>query len=180
MVRAQQGDEEAFDEIVREAGGRLLAVAWRILRDLPAAEDSVQRAFVTAWRELPRLRDPDRLDAWLYRLLVRACAAERHGLARLRLRVADLGADAIIDVGRDAAQGIAERDALERAFGRLSRDERSIIVLRYYEDLPVEAIAEALNIPSGTAKSRLYHARSALRAALDAESRLSVTEEASV
>ena len=82
VERAQHGDAKAFEALAREVGGRLVGIAFRILRDLPAAEDAVQQTLVTAWRELPGLRDPERFEAWLYRILVRACAAEARGFAR--------------------------------------------------------------------------------------------------
>ena len=76
VERARVGDEEAFASLARAAGDRLLAIAYRILRDLPLAEDAVQQTLVSAWRQLPSLRDPVAFDAWLHRLLVHACYRE--------------------------------------------------------------------------------------------------------
>jgi RNA polymerase sigma-70 factor, ECF subfamily len=73
--QARQGDEEAFATLVREVGNRCIFIAHRVLRDANLAEDAVQMALVQVWRELPALRDPDRFDAWLHRILVNACYA---------------------------------------------------------------------------------------------------------
>jgi RNA polymerase sigma-70 factor (ECF subfamily) len=168
VERAQQGDTEAFEALAR-AGGRLVAVAFRILRDVPAAEDAVQQTLVTAWRELPGLRDPGRFDAWLYRILVRACAAEARRFGRWQATVRDVSPDAHAD---STALGlVADRDELERGFRCLTPDQRAVIVLRYWLDMRQEEIAETLDIPLGTVKSRLHHATAALRAALEAEAR---------
>jgi RNA polymerase sigma-70 factor (ECF subfamily) len=175
VERAQHGDAKAFEALAREVGGRLVGIAFRILRDLPAAEDAVQQTLVTAWRELPGLRDPERFEAWLYRILVRACAAEARGFARWRAHVRDVSPDAPAD--SHEFRRVADRDELERGFRRLTPDQRAVIVLRYWRDLRQEEIAETLDIPLGTVKSRLHHATAALRAALEAEARPTLTEE---
>jgi RNA polymerase sigma factor (sigma-70 family) len=175
VERAQHGDTKAFEALAREAGGRLVGVAFRILRDLPAAEDAVQQTLVTAWRELPGLRDPERFEAWLYRILVRACAAEARRSGRWRADVRDVSPDAPVDTNE--FRRVADRDELERGFRRLTSDQRAVIVLRYWRDLRQEEIAETLDIPLGTVKSRLHHATAALRAALEAEARPTLIEE---
>ncbi len=175
VERAQHGDTKAFEVLAREAGGPLVAVAFRILRDVPAAEDAVQQTLVTAWRELPALRDPGRFEAWLYRILVRACAAEARRFGRWRTDVRDVSPAAPADTSE--FRRVADRDELERGFRRLTPDQRAVIVLRYWRDLPQEEIAETLDIPLGTVKSRLHHATAALRAALEAEARPTLIEE---
>jgi RNA polymerase sigma-70 factor (ECF subfamily) len=175
VERAQRGDPDAFEVLVRDVGGRLVGLAFRILRDPSAAEDAVQQTLVTAWRELPGLRDPERFEAWLYRILVRACAAEARRMGRMRVGVRDVSPDAF---SHSSAFGrVADRDELERGFRRLTPDQRTVIVLRYWGDLRQEDIAETLNIPLGTVKSRLHHATAALRAALEAEARPLAAEE---
>jgi RNA polymerase sigma factor (sigma-70 family) len=152
-----------------------VAVAFRILRDVPAAEDAVQHTLVTAWRELPGLRDPERFEAWLYRILVRACTAEARRAGRWRTSVRNVSLDGPHDsagLGR-----VVDRDELERAFHRLTPEQRAVIVLRYWRDLTQEEIAATLDIPVGTVKSRLHHATAALRAALEAEARPTLIEE---
>ena len=175
VERARRGDTKAFEALAREAGGRLVGVAFRILRDLPAAEDAVQLTLVTAWRELPALRDPGSFEAWLYRILVRACAAEARRFGRWRADVRDMSPDAPADFERVPAGG--DRDELERGFRRLTPDQRAVIVLRYWRDMRQEEIAETLDIPIGTVKSRLHHATAALRASLEAEARPTLVEE---
>jgi RNA polymerase sigma-70 factor (ECF subfamily) len=175
VERAQQGDSDAFEALVRDVGGRLVGLAFRILRDPSAAEDAVQQTLVTAWRELPGLRDPERFEAWLYRILVRACAAEARRLGRVRGGVRDVSPGDVL--GLDALGLVADRDEIERGFRRLTPDQRTVIVLRYWADLRQEEIAETLDIPLGTVKSRLHHATAALRAALEAEARPLLAEE---
>jgi len=140
VERAQRGDEEAFASLAVAAGGRLHAVAHRILRDTDLAEDATQQALLTIWRDLPQLRDPARFDAWSYRLLVRACYAEgrrtRKWAPNLRLLPADGPQSA------DALSSVVDRDQLERGFRRLSIDHRAVVVLHHYLDLPLEADEE--------------------------------------
>jgi RNA polymerase sigma-70 factor (ECF subfamily) len=115
------------------------------------------------------LRSPDRFDAWLHRLLVRACIDEARRLRRHRFDV-DLTP---IDnpVSGDETAVMADRDQLERGFGRLGPEARALIVLHHYLDLPLPEVAIALGIPLGTAKSRLHRALQSMRAALDADAR---------
>ena len=168
---ARGGDHEAFEALAIAAGDRLFAIACLILRDRQRAEDAVQEALVHAWRELPRLRDPDRFDAWLRRLLVNACADEGRHQRRWSTEVRIIRSEPTTD---DGANALADRDQLERGFRRLKPEQRTIVVLHFYLGLPVPEIAETLGIPDGTVKSRLHYATSTLRAALDADARGSV------
>ena len=174
VTRAQQGDEQAFASLAVVAGDRLHAVAHRILRDIDLAEDATQQALLTIWRDLPQLRDPARFDAWSYRILVRACYAEgrrtRLWAPNLRLLPADE------PQGAEGLSSVVDRDQLERGFRRLSLEHRAVVVLHHYLDLPLEAVAETLGIPLGTARSRLLHAMRGLRAALDADARPALQE----
>ena len=169
---ARNGDEEAFASLARGAGDRLLAIAYRILRDLGLAEDAVQQTLVAAWRELPSLRDPDRFDAWLHRLLVNACYAElrrgRRWASNLRVLPADGPSEP------DAAITIIQRDELERGFRRLPPEQRSVFVFHHYLGLTLPETAEHLGVPLGTVKSRLHYATNALRAALTADARSAI------
>jgi RNA polymerase sigma-70 factor (ECF subfamily) len=169
VERARSGDHAAFAVLAGAATSRLDGAAWLILRDQEQAKDAVQNALVRAWRNLPTLRDPDRFDAWLNRLLVRACIDEARRLRRHRLTVElteiDLAAPDRVE------SSIADRDQLERGFLRLDPEMRAVIVLHHYLDLPLPAVATTLGIPVGTAKSRLHRALHLLRAALDADAR---------
>jgi RNA polymerase sigma-70 factor (ECF subfamily) len=167
---AQRGDREAYADLVRGRGDRLFAIAHRILRDVDRAEDALQDALVIAWRDLPGLRDPDRFDAWLYRLVVRSCVAEavraRRHVANLHVLPVDIVSTA------DDYLSVADRDQLERGFRRLPPEQRAILVLRHYAGFEPTEIADALGIPAGTARSRLHHAHRAMRAALEADARM--------
>jgi RNA polymerase sigma-70 factor, ECF subfamily len=169
VIRAQDGDEQAFASLAVVIGGRLHAVAHRILRDIDLAEDATQQALLDIWRDLPDLRDPARFDAWSYRLLVRACYAEgrrnRQATPNLRLLPTDEPT-----VG-EGLREVVDRDQLERGFRRLSIEHRAVVVLHHYLDWPLEQIAETLGVPPGTVRSRLHHAMRGLRAALDADAR---------
>ena len=170
VERAQGGDQEAFGLLAVSLGDRLFAVATRILRDDDLATDATQQALVNVWRDLPQLRDLTRFDAWSYRLVVRACYAERRRERRWSpsLRVLPTAMDG---PERDEMAQFIERDQLERAARRLSIDHRVVVVLRYYLDLPHAHIAELLGIPVGTVRSRLRYALRGLRAALEADAR---------
>jgi RNA polymerase sigma-70 factor (ECF subfamily) len=168
---AQRGDQAAFVDLVRSSGDRLFAIAQRILRDVDRAEDALQDALVIAWRDLPGLRDPDRFDAWIHRLLTNVCIAQatRERRMAVELRVLSFEGPA----APDEYLGVADRDQLERGFRRLTPDERAILVLHHYVGYGPTEIAELLGRPAGTIRSRLHHARRAMRAALDAEARKS-------
>ena len=173
VIQASHGDEDAFAELVGVAIDRLYAVAQRVLRDTGAAEDAVQAALVAAWRELPRLRDPERFDAWLYRLLVHACHRELRDRRIRRPNVLTL----VVEPSRpDETGSIADRDELEQAFRRLTPDQRTILVLHYYLGYEPTEIAAVLEIPAGTARSRLHYAQKSLRAALEADARATAQE----
>ena len=169
VERARGGDHDAFAELAGATISRLDSAAWLILRDPEQAKDAVQNALVKAWRDLPTLRDPDRFDAWLNRLVVHACIDEARRLRRHRLDVelTPLMSPAFGDV----ESSIADRDQLERGFLRLEPEMRAVIALHYYLDLTMTDVAATLGIPVGTAKSRLNRAMGLMRAALDAEAR---------
>jgi RNA polymerase sigma factor (sigma-70 family) len=165
---AQRGDHDAFEALAIRVGDRLFAIARLILRDIPAAEDAVQDTLVHAWRDLPRLRDPERFDAWLHRLLVNACNDQvrlrRRWSGDIRVVHPELASD-------DVSRSMADRDQLERGFRRLKPEQRAVVVLHHYLGLTVPEVADTLGIPLGTAKSRLHYATETLRAALEADAR---------
>jgi RNA polymerase sigma-70 factor (ECF subfamily) len=165
VERAAKGDRDAFAILATSTIDRLYRVAHRILRDAELARDATQEALLEAWRDLPTLRDPQRWEAWTYRLVVHACyrqsRRERRDAATIRL----------LHIGRssvpDSALSVADRDQLERGFRRLPAEQRAVVVLHYYLGLPLTEVAESLGIPAGTARSRLHHATRRLRAALE-------------
>ena len=169
VERAKRKDKEAFTALVHRFGDRLYAVAYRILRDSARAEDAVQQTFLIAWRELPSLRDPDRLEAWLFTLLVNACRAEIRSVGRWQrgLRVVTDNDQHVDDMQRTFAQ----RDELERAFRQLPLEQRAVIVLHHYMGLSGDEIGRILDLPAGTVRSRLHYARQQMRATIEADSR---------
>ena len=178
MEQAQRGDRDAYDAIVRAVAPRLYRAAHRIVRDFDTAQDATQRGLVAIWRELPRLRDPDRFDAWAYRLVVRYCLMELRSRRR-RLAIVpddDVGLDGVEPAlaHPDDADDVVDRDELERAFRLLTAEQRAVVVLRHYVGMSVAESAEVLGIPTGTAASRLHYATRALRAALEANDRQAV------
>jgi RNA polymerase sigma-70 factor, ECF subfamily len=174
VAAAQGGDREAYVDLIRVRTDRLFTIAQRILRDIDRAEDALQDALVIAWRDLRGLRDPDRFDAWLQRLVVNVCIAQA---TRERRRAANLRALPVDGpAAPDELLGVGDRDLLERGFRRLPPQQRAILVLHHYLGYAPSEIAETLGIPPGTARSRLHHAHRAMRAALEADARATVRE----
>ena len=174
LAAAQRGDEEAFVDLIRVRSNRLFAIAQRILRDVDRADDALQDALVIAWRELRGLRDPDRFDAWLTRLLVNTCISQARRERRLTANLRALPIDG--PAAPDELVSVADRDLLDRGFRRLAPDQRAILVLHHYLGYAPSEIAETLGIPPGTARSRLFNAHRAMRAALEADARAVIAE----
>jgi RNA polymerase sigma-70 factor (ECF subfamily) len=169
VERARAGDEEAFASLARGAADRLLAIAYRILRDLALAEDAVQQTLVVAWRELPSLRDAAAFEGWLRRLLVHACYREARRGRRWATTIRVLPVNE--PERSDDYISVVERDQLERGFRRLPPEQRAILTLHHFVGYSSAEIAETLGIPAGTARSRLHNAHRAMRAALEADAR---------
>ena len=167
VEQAMRGDREAFGTLVLQHGDRMYAIATRILRDTHLAEDALQGALVTAWRQLPALRDPDRFEAWVRKLVVHACYAEARRRRSWAANVRVLPIDG--PAGPDQIISIAERDALDQAFRRLTMEQRAAFVLHHDVGLPTAEIADLLGVPAGTVRSRIHYAIRTLRAALEAE-----------
>ena len=174
VERARSGDREAFAVLVHQVSDQLYAVAHRILRDSGLAEDALQNALVLAWRRLPHLRDADRFEAWVHRILVHACYDEsqrtRSWTANVRLLPVDGPSTP------DGSAAVADRDELERAYRRLTLEQRAVFVLHHDLGLPLVEVAELLGIPAGTARSRLHYAIAGLRDALLADAEPIVPE----
>ena len=173
--RAKQGDGEAFDALARIVGDRCMAIAYRILRDSDLAEDAVQAALIVAWQQLRTLRDSDRFEPWLHRILTNECYSETR---RRRRRTADIR---LLPVETHLETGdiltVNDRDQLERAFRRLTLEQRAVLVFHHYLGLTLTEVADHIGIPLGTAKSRLHHATAALRASIEADARTSPHSE---
>jgi RNA polymerase sigma-70 factor (ECF subfamily) len=167
VERAQGGDREAFGALVGLISDRMYGLAARILRDNDLAEDALQGALISAWRQLPTLRDPDRFEGWVRRVLVHACYAEARRRRSWAANVRILPVDG--PAGADDLVSIDDRDQLDRAFRRLSVEQRAVFVLHHHEGRPLVEIADTLGIPAGTARSRLHYATRVLRAAIEAD-----------
>lgn len=164
VERAQGGDHDAFEALVRPVYPRLFSIASRILRDTYAAEDAMQEAILGAWRDLRALRDADRFDAWIHRLVLNACRNSLRTARRRPVAVRTLDFDHPAD---DATpQRFADRDEIDRAFRRLSVDHRAVLVLTHYLGYSGPEIADLLGIPTGTVHSRLHHASASMRRAV--------------
>jgi RNA polymerase sigma-70 factor, ECF subfamily len=174
--RAKQGDREAFDALARTVGDGCMSIAYRILRDADMAEDAVQAALIAAWRQLRALRDPDAFEPWLHRILTRECYAEARRDRRMRRDIRLL--PTIDHVDSADILTVNDRDQLERAFRRLTLEQRAVLVFHHYLGLNLTEVAHRLDIPVGTVKSRLHYATAALRASLEADARVpSVSQE---
>jgi RNA polymerase sigma-70 factor (ECF subfamily) len=173
VERAQHGDREAFTALAAGVSDRAYALALRVLRDPDAAGDALQTALVKMWRDLPSLRDPDRFDAWMYRVVLRCCQVDRRRNRRTVAALELLPNDAAVG---DTQASVADRDEIERAFRKLTHDQRAVLVLLYYQDLSVHEVAEIVGVSPGTIKSRLHYARQAMRAAVEAGSRAPASE----
>ena len=173
VERARDGDQEAYELLVDHVTRPLFRVAHRILRDLDAAEDAVQRALVDIWRDLPRLKDLDRFDAWTYRLVVRTSLDEARQLRR-HSHIRELPYEG--PGTPDASAALAARDALSRAFDRLKPEHRAVVVLHHHVGLPLAEIATIMGVPYGTVGSRLHYALRELRGALAADETLPAHE----
>lgn len=166
VERARSGDLDAFSDLARASLTRLYAVATLILRDRDRAEDAVQDALLLAWQGIDALRDPDAWEAWLHRLTVRACYKHARK-ERRRISIEVLQAPDPDSLGEpDDTKSVIDRDLLLQEIGRLTLDQRSVMVVHYYLDQPLAKTAQILDIPVGTAKSRLHHGLAALRVSM--------------
>lgn len=169
IERARVGDELAFTRLASAFGDRLFSIAYHIVRDFDPAQEAAQEALILIWQQLPRLRDPDRFEAWAYRITVRVAYAEvgRQQRSRPKLIVMSELRDRV----PDGASALSDRDQLERGFRRLSPQHRAVVVLKHYVGLRDDEIAEILEVPVGTVRSRVFYAIKTLRAALEADER---------
>ena len=176
--RAALGDAEAFDVLITIRLDRCYRLAYSILGNEADAADATQDAAVSAWRQLPRLRDHRSFDSWLNRIVANSARMSRRHRVRLReIRVEPAldGDHAATSADRpDPAAGhqidaIASADAIGRAFERLREQDRVILVLHHVDERPLAEIAGTLGIAVGTVKWRLHQARNALERAMEAE-----------
>jgi len=167
VEQARRGDHDAFAELARAAVVRLDRAARLILRDPELARDAVQEGLIRAWRDLPSLRDPDRFDAWLHRLIVNACIDQTRRRRRrpIEVELTPIHAPATSDM----SGALADRDQVDRVLRHLDEAGRAIVVLHYFVGLPLTEVANALGIPVGTVKSRLHRSLREMRGATATE-----------
>ncbi len=176
IERARRGDREAFDVLMLEAIDRLYSMARLIAQDADIAEDAVQESLVRCWRDLPSLRNVERFDPWLHRLVLNSVTEE---FRRRRRFEATMRIVRLEPSTADASGALADRDEIQRAFRVLSVEHRTVVVLHHYLGMSVAEVARNVGIPPGTAKSRLHYANAALRATLEADARDNPTGKAS-
>jgi len=167
VERARRGDHDAFAALAGASVARLDAAARLILRDHEFARDAVQEGFIRAWKSLPALRDPEKFDAWLRRLVVRSCfdVMRRRGRHPVEVELSAFDGPIIVD----EISNIADRELLDVALRRLTPDLRAVVVLHYFLGLTLPDVAASLGIPTGTAKSRLNRSLAAMRASIAAD-----------
>lgn len=174
VTRAQAGDQIAFTRLIDERHQQLYRTAWAILRNDEDALDATQDTCLGAWRELPRLRDPARFDAWLMRSLVNRCRTALRSRKRVSVREIHLEPSPGLEMpsaDRDIGESLAINEAIRRAFARLSAQDRTYLVLHYVEHRSITEIAAIVDAPEGTVKWRLSEARRALENRLAREDR---------
>ena len=169
VQRAQSGDHEAFSVLVRGSYPRLFAVARLVLRDPDRAQDAVQDALVLAWRDVRALRDADAWDAWLNRLTVRACYRWARKVRRRDVVELHVPPDERAATPGDFSNAVADRDQMGLAMARLPVEQRAVLVMHFHLGLPLTEVAEILDIPVGTAKSRLNRGLTQMRIAMGAD-----------
>ncbi|MGO1048690.1 RNA polymerase sigma factor [Crossiella sp. CA198] len=169
LAAAARGDDAAFDDLVRRHTTRMYRIALRIVGDPAEAEDVVQDAWVSAWRGLAKFRGEAAPTTWLFRVVTNTA------LAHLRKRrptvpLEDTAEPVMTDVAADperAALRNEQTDLVLRAIATLEPSQRVPLVLRELEELSYEEVAEVLDVPVPTLRSRLYRARVALLAKLE-------------
>ena len=168
--RARNGDLDAFESIVRARMDAVYRLTSAILGNEADARDAAQETFVAAWRQIARLREPDRFEAWLQRVAVNA--ARQVHRARSRRGVREIPSSTVVALAERAAGASADDAAiLDAALATLRVDERAILVLHHLEGRSVAELAAILDVPAGTAKSRLFAARRALAASIGRDGR---------
>ena len=172
VARAQRGDKQAFELLVEKYQRKLARLLSRFIRDPAEVEDVTQEAFIKAYRALPAFRGDSAFYTWLYRIAINTA---KNALVSNRRRPVDFDLDlqdpeqydrhARLKEG-DTPEGVLLteeiRSVVEKAMEQLPEDLRTAIVLRELEGLSYEEIAEAMDCPVGTVRSRIFRAREAI------------------
>jgi len=169
VASARIGDRKAFDLLARRWQGKLVAHAWRLTGDVDLAREAAQEGWIEILRGLGRLRDERAFPAWAYQIVSRRCARRIGNLQRDRALAAAAAAEPV-ETATTPEEGDAPAMArLRAALAGLPPGQRAAVALFYLEDLDVAEVAIALNVPAGTVKTRLMHARRKLRAVLEGD-----------
>ena len=168
VAAAQARDVKAFGLLVRRWNGRLLAHAWRLLGDADAAKDTVQDCWTEIVRGLARLADPGAFPAWAYRIVSRRCARTVASAQQSRRIAAAIAAEPVPERGERVGAAL-DAQRVRAAIERLPPEQRAAIALFHLQEMSVAEVAVALDVPAGTVKTRLMHARRKLRAALEGD-----------
>ena len=169
VLQCQEGDGEAMKVLIARWHPRLGRMAWRLTGERDAAQDIVQDAWLAIVRGLRRLDDPARFRSWAYRIVTNKCADWTRRRVVQRSATEELQAAAVSGSG-DSPNGADSTDAVDRirvALAKLPSQQRAMVSLHYLDGMGVAEIARALDVPEGTVKSRLYHARSRLKQVLE-------------
>ena len=168
ISRARGGDRDAFGELVEQYRDNVYRLAYRMCGNAYDADEAAQEAFVAAWRALPNFRGDAKFSTWLYRLTTNAAI----DVMRREKRHQTVGDGEMVDLADDAdspqetVERTEQQEAVQKALATLSEEYREVLLLRYMEELDYAEIAEVLQLPSGTVKSRINRAKAALKTAL--------------
>ena len=168
ISRARGGDREAFGALVEQYRDNVYRLAYRMCGNAYDADEAAQEAFVAAWRALPNFRGDAKFSTWLYRLTTNAAI----DVMRREKRHQTVGDGEMVDLADDAdspqetVERTEQQEAMQKALATLSEEYREVLLLRYMEELDYAEIAEVLQLPSGTVKSRINRAKAALKTAL--------------
>lgn len=168
VLSARAGDRAAFEALARRWRTRLAAHAWRLIGSADVAAEASQSAWVEISKGLGGLQDEAAFPAWAYRIVSRQCARRIAGLQRDRALGRDLAAQPEAPPDEGGGPG-AEIDRLRAAIRALPAAQRAAVALYHFEEMSVAETAVALDVPAGTVKTRLMHARRALRAVLEGD-----------
>ncbi len=167
VERAQAGDRDAFEMLVRQKVDAVYRTAYAILGNAADAQDATQETFIAAWRSLPRLREPERFAAWLGRITTNACRMALRHKRSVREIPMEVDDDRAALASYEPPDGsVADAQTFDRAFERLPVEQRALLVAHHLDGRPLADIALELEVPLGTVKSRLHTARAALERSL--------------